>query len=352
MVEMMTAIRLHAPGDLRVDEVPVPDPGPAEVLVRVHRCGICGTDLHIAKGNFPAPNLPLTLGHEFSGTVAALGNQVRDIEIGDPVVVDINTSCGHCYFCTRGQKLFCKRVAQLGVHTAGGLAEYVLAPASNLHKLPGTVSLDQAAYVEPLACAVHGQDRIGIRSGDRVLIIGGGPMGLAHTTLSRLQGASEVIVSEPDPARRERATRLGADHVIDPFAASLTETLAELTEDIGPDVVIEAVGSIPTYETAVSAVRRGGKILAYGAAPQDAQMSLRPFDVYSKELTLVGSYAGTYDTWPRAIALLAGGRFDPSLIVDSLRPLSEAADAIRALEHDRSTVKVHIQVTPAKGSPS
>ncbi len=126
---------------------------------------------------------------------------------------------------------------------------------------------------------------------------------------------------------------MGADVLIDPFETPLDETIAELTDGIGPDVVIEAVGSVPTYEAAVAVVRRGGRILAYGAAPQTATMSLRPFDIYSKELTIVGSYAGTYDTWPRAIALLAEGRFTPSTIVDSIRPLSEAVEAIRALEH-------------------
>lgn len=343
MTDTMSALRLHAPGDLRLDEVPIPTPGAGEVLVKVHRCGICGTDLHIAKGHFPAPNLPLTLGHEFSGTVAEVGAGVTDVPIGAPVVVDINISCGHCYFCTRGQKLFCPNVAQLGVHRAGGLADFVTAPSTNLHFLPSGLSLDTAAYVEPLACAIHGQDRVGIRSGDTVLVLGGGPMGLAHIALARMNGASAVIVSEPDPGRRSLAQRLGADSTIDPTSQSLDETLADLTGGIGPDVVIEAVGSVRTYETAVDAVRRGGKILAYGASPQDAVMSLRPFDVYAKELTIVGSYAGTYDTWPRAIALLAGGRFDPALIVDSVRPLSEAADALKDLEHNRSIVKVHIQ---------
>jgi 2-desacetyl-2-hydroxyethyl bacteriochlorophyllide A dehydrogenase len=343
MTNTMTAVRLHGPGDLRLDEVPIPVPNPGEVLIRVHRCGICGTDLHIAKGNFPAPNLPLVLGHEFSGTVAATGGEVTHVSAGDHVVVDINISCGHCYFCRRGQKLFCPYVAQLGVHSAGGLAEYVSAPAANVYTLPDSVSLDTAAYVEPLACAVHGQDRIGIRSGETVLVIGGGPMGLAHITLSRLGGASKVIVSEPDATRRNRAASLGADELVDPFQTPVRDAVADLTGGIGPDVVIEAVGSIPTYESAVEVVRRGGRVLAYGAPPQDATMALRPFDIYAKELTIVGSYAGTYDTWPRAIQLLAANRFDPNLIVDSVRPLGEAIDAIRGLEHDRSITKVHIQ---------
>lgn len=343
MAETMRAVRLHAPGDLRLDEVSIPEVVAGEVLIKVHRCGICGTDLHIAKGRFPAPNLPLTLGHEFSGTVRAVAGDVTGVKVGDRVVVDINVACGTCYFCSRGQKLFCPNVAQLGVHRAGGLAEYVTAPSRNVHVLPDSVSLDTAAYVEPLACAIHGQDRIGIRSGDRVLIIGGGPMGLAHIALSRLAGASEVIVSEPDPHRRELAGKLGADVLVDPLDTPIEDSVADLTDGIGADVVIEAVGAIPTYESAVETVRRGGKVLAYGAAPQDAAMSLRPFDIYAKELTIVGSYAGTYDTWPRAIELLAGGRFSPSGIVDTVRPLDEALEAIQSLETDRSIVKVHIQ---------
>lgn len=345
MTTTMTAVRLHAPGDLRLDTVDVPSPGPGEALLKVWRTGICGTDLHIAKGNFPAPNLPLTLGHEFSGTVAEVGEGVDDLPVGANVVADINIACGLCFFCSRGQKLFCRSVSQVGVHRAGALAEYVVVPASNVQLLPTGLSLDAAAYVEPLACAIHGQDRVGIASGDRVLIIGGGPMGLAHVALAKLADASLVIVSEPDPGRREIARRMGADQLIDPMAHDLAETVSALTDGVGPDVVIEAVGSIPTYEAAVAVVRRGGKLLAYGAAPQTAVMSLRPFDIYSKELTIVGSYAGTYDTWPRAAALIASGQFDPALIVDSVRPLSEAVEAIRALEHDKSIVKIHIQIS-------
>lgn len=119
MREMMTAVRVHAAGDLRLDRIPVPEPGLGEVLVKVWRSGICGTDLHIAKGNFPAPNLPLTLGHEFSGVIAATGEDTDPLAQGDNVVVDINIACGRCYFCRRGQKLFCPHVAQLGTPGSG-----------------------------------------------------------------------------------------------------------------------------------------------------------------------------------------------------------------------------------------
>ena len=344
MAPTMLAARLHGPGDLRMDTIEVPVAKPDEVLIKVHRTGICGTDLHIAKGNFPAPNLPLTLGHEFSGTIVEIGSTVSSVAVGAKVVADINIACGVCDFCRKGAKLFCPTIRQLGVHDAGALAEFVVAPAQNIYLLPDSVSLDAAAYVEPLACAIHGQDRIGIRAGETVLIIGGGPMGLAHAALAKLQGAAQIIVSEPDFHRREIAIQMGADITVDPINENLDAILKSKTNNIGPDVVIEAVGSIPTYEASVALVRRGGRILAYGAAPQDASMQLRPFDIYAKELTIVGSYAGTYDTWPRAINLIAAGRFNPSLIVDSIRPLSEAVAAIKSLEKDRSIVKIHIQI--------
>lgn len=340
----MLAAVLHGAGDLRVEEVRKPHPGPGEVLLRVERCGICGTDLHIVRGDFPAPNLPLIIGHEFAGTVETTGTGVTHVQPGTKATVDINVACGVCHFCRIGSKLFCPQVRQLGVHDAGGMAEYVVAPAANVYPLPDAMPLEHAAYIEPLACTVHGQDRIGIRTGETIAVIGGGPMGLAHTVLAKMRGAARVLVSEPDAGRRERATLLGADVVIDPFAGDPVERVLELTDGRGADVVIEAVGSVPTYEQAFRMVRRGGRLLAYGAAPQDATIAVKPFEVYAKELTVVGSYAGTYETWPAAIELIANGRFDPGLIVDSVRPLAEVREAIEGLAGDTSVVKVHVQV--------
>lgn len=340
----MAAAVLHGPGNLSIEEVPRPRPAVGEIVMRVSRCGICGTDLHILLGNFPAPNLPLIIGHEFSGEVVEVGDGVQNTQPGDKATVDINISCGSCYFCRRNQKLFCPHVRQLGVHDAGGMAEYVVAPAANVYVLPDSMPMEAAAYIEPLACAVHGQDRVGIEMGETVAVIGGGPMGLAHAALARLNGASRVIVSEPMQSRRDLAQTLGADTVVDPMSTDAVEQVLETTDGRGSDVVIEAVGSVRTYQDALSMVRRGGRFLAYGAAPQDAEIALRPFDVYSKELTIVGSYAGTYETWPKAIELISNGRFDPSRIVDAVRPLDEAAEAIESLEKDKSVVKIQVQV--------
>jgi 2-desacetyl-2-hydroxyethyl bacteriochlorophyllide A dehydrogenase len=346
MSETMQAAVFYGPDDLRVTEVPRPSPGPGEVLLQVERCGICGTDSHIVRGRFPAPNLPLIIGHEFAGTVVDVGSGVRHVEPGDRATADINISCGTCWFCRHNSKLFCPNVRQLGVHDAGGMAEYVVAPASNIYKLPATMPFDHAAFIEPLACAIHGQDRVGVGVGETVLIIGAGPMGLAHAAMSRLRGAASIIVSEPDPERRKRAHALGSDLEVNPLEGGLDEVMAA-TEGRGPDVVIEAVGSTVTYTQALDLVRRGGRVLAYGAAPADATIEVKPFEIYAKELTIVGSYAGTYETWPKAIDLISSGRLDPGAIVDSVRPLEDVMEAIESLENDKSVVKVQVQIGTA-----
>ncbi len=343
MFKTMQAAVFHGRNDLRVEEVTRPEPGPGEVLLRVACCGICGTDSHIFRGRFPAPNLPLIIGHEFAGTVAAVGPGVTYVKEGDRATADINIACGHCWYCRHNSKLFCPNVRQLGVHAAGGMAEYVAVPATNLYILPASMSFNHAAFIEPLACAIHGQKRIGVDIGETVLIIGAGPMGLAHTAMSKLRGAGIVVVSEPNALRRERAKAIGADLVVDPGQGGLDE-LAVATDGRGADVVIEAVGSPATYKQAFQLVRRGGRILAYGAAPPDAEIGIKPFDIYAKELTIVGSYAGTYETWPEAIELISTGRFDPNKIIDSVQPLSNVTGALESLETNKSAVKVQVQI--------
>ena len=198
-----------------------------------------------------------------------------------------------------------------------------------------------------MACAIHGQQRIGVGVGETVLIIGAGPMGLAHAALSRLRGASRIIVSEPSETRRQRAHAIGSDIEIDPLSDRATERLRETTDGRGADVVIEAVGRPATYKQSIELARRGGRILAYGAAPPDATIDLKPFEIYARELTIVGSYAGTYETWPMAIDLIANGRVNPSQIVDSVRPLSDVARSIESMETDKSFVKIQIDLEAA-----
>jgi 2-desacetyl-2-hydroxyethyl bacteriochlorophyllide A dehydrogenase len=347
MPSTMRAAVLHQRNQLRCEEVARPVPKAGEVLIKVSRCGICGSDSHIFRGDFPVPNLPLIIGHEFAETVVAVGPGVKNVKVGDKATADINIACGTCWFCRHHQKLFCADMRQLGVHDAGGMAEYVVAPAMNVHSLPSSMSFEHAAFVEPLACAVRGQQRIGVGIGETVLIIGAAPMGVAHASLSRLRGASRIIVSEPSETRRSRAHANGSDVEIDPLSEGATELLREATDGRGANVVIEAVGRPATYLQALELVRRGGRVLAFGAAPPQATIDLKPFDINTKELTIVGTHAGTYETWPMAIDLIASGRVNPSWIVDSVRPLSDVARPIESMETNKSFVKIQIHLEAA-----
>lgn len=342
--ETMVAAVLHDVGDMRIEEVAVPSVGPTDVLVEVKACGICGTDPHILSGRFPVRSLPLVPGHEFAGVVARRGSSVRGIEPGDKVTADINISCGRCYYCRTGTRLFCPELTQVGVHENGAFAEYVRVPAANIYKLSAQLSFEQGAYVEPLACVIHGQERMRMDVGRTIAIIGAGPMGLAHAMLARLRGAATIIVSEINPMRLAKAREVGVDLVIDAGATDPIDAVLGATEGRGADYVVEAVGSAATYEQAFRMVRPGGVLTAYGAAPADAVIELRPFEIYSKELTIVGSYAGTYGTWLQAIALIESGRFDPSKIVSRRVPLSDVVDAVAAGEHDKSIIKTVVNV--------
>jgi 2-desacetyl-2-hydroxyethyl bacteriochlorophyllide A dehydrogenase len=324
---VMQALVVDAPGRFALREVPCPEPQRGEVMLRVRHCGVCGTDLGIIAGRYPVPSLPLVIGHEIAGEIVATGQAA---------VVDGIKSCGACRHCRRGCAALCEAASELGIHEAGGLAEYVVAPARNVHPLPAGMSTLEGALVEPLACAMHGQERVGIELGDTVAVIGGGTQGLLHTALAGLRGAAGVVVS----ARHERRCRLaaaaGADLVVDPDHGDTDEGFA--------DVVIEASGSATGCADAARMVRRGGRILLYGAAPADAPVPATAFEVFEKELAIVGSFGAAAGNWPRAIDLIHTGRIDAEGLVDAVWPLERAAEGLAELAKDRGMSKGVIRV--------
>lgn len=343
-MKTMLAAVLHKPGDMRLEQIPVPEIGGHEVLIAVKRVGICGTDPHIFRGTFPVP-YPLVQGHEFSGEVVAIGHAVTTVKIGDRVTADINMSCGKCFYCRMGQKLFCESIKQIGVHTDGAFAQYMKAPEANIYKIPEEMTWEEAAYIEPLACAIRGQDRANITMGSTVAIIGAGPMGLVHAQLSKMNGAGKVIISEMNAVRLAKARELGVDHVINAAEEDPVQAVRDLTEGRGADFVIEAVGAIPTYNQAFQMVRKGGTLVTYGAAPATATMEIKPFEIYSKELTIVGSYAGTYDTWVKALALVSGKRFKPADIITKTIPLTQVVEGLHEAMSNKNTIKIMVDST-------
>jgi len=300
----MKAAVFYGPGDLRVEERPVPEVGPGQVLLRVAACGICGTDYHIYHDEFPT-SPPVIIGHEFSGQVVALGAKVDGLAPGDNVAVDPNMACGACRPCRRGQINLCENNAAVGVLRDGGFAEFCVVPRRQCHLLPKSVSLLQGAMTEPLACCVHGIDMAGIRPGDTVVVIGGGAIGQMLAQLARLRGAAPLLLSEPIPDRREMALSLGVDAVIDPLNEDPLAPGGALER--GADVVIEAVGSVTTTKQSIDWAAPGATVLWFGVTPPGQTIPVEPNLVFRKELTIRGALINPHTHHP-ALALLASGR--------------------------------------------
>jgi L-iditol 2-dehydrogenase len=319
----MQGLRFHGVGDLRLEELPVPDPGPGEVRIRPLAAGVCGTDAHILQGEFPAA-APVVLGHEVAGLVEAVGADVKGFREGDFVTVQPNTFCTVCRFCRTGREHLCPELRGYGVHANGGFAEGEVVPAKVVYHLPATLEPRVGCLAEPLACCIHGMDKLGMQSGAAVLVLGAGMIGLMLTRLARLAGAGMIVVSEPEESRRQDALAFGADHVMDPQDSNWKTAMEEATGGLGFDAVIDAVGSSRTFEQGVSLAARGGTVLVFGVAPMQATASVRPYDIFSRELTVVGALINPF-THERAVHLL------PQMGLEKLRiaafPLAEFKQA-------------------------
>jgi L-iditol 2-dehydrogenase len=305
---------------VEVESREVPSPGPGELRVRVEASGLCGTDLHIASGEYPFASPGVTLGHEFSGTVVGVGEGVDAFAEGDRIVVDPNIPCRVCRYCHDSRPHLCENPQAIGVTLNGGLSEFALLPVSQAYRVPDGLPSEAAALTEPLACALHAVDLGGLRPGERALVLGAGPIGILCSMLLVEAGASEVLVSEPNQGRRERIRRIGAVP-LDP--ESVSEQMA--------DRVFECVGRPETMAAAVEAANPGGTVMWVGVAPPDAEVPVKPYDLFSRELTIRGSYTNPY-VMGRALALLASGRLDWQTIVThrfALEDFGEAWDAHR-----------------------
>jgi L-iditol 2-dehydrogenase len=314
-----------AVGTLEIGEAPDPAPRPGEVVVRVEACGICGTDRHIFTGHYPM-TFPITLGHEYAGTVVAVGSDVRTLEVGARVAVDPNVVCGVCAFCRRGAVHLCAGLTPLGIVRPGGYAEYSAVPEQNAYVIPGSMSFEAGGMLEPLACSIRGVQLAEIQLGDVVTVLGGGPMGCCLIQLIRLRGASCVIVSEPDPVRRALALRLGADVGAAP-GDETRELVMDRTDGRGADVVFEAAGVTAAAATAVGLTRRGGTVMWFGACPQGETLPVEPFWINDAEVTIRGSFNNPF-THATAVALVASGRVDVDALVTDRIPLERLGSAL------------------------
>jgi 2-desacetyl-2-hydroxyethyl bacteriochlorophyllide A dehydrogenase len=304
-----------------------------EVMLKVTACGVCGTDLHIVEGSSRSTP-PVVLGHEYAGIIDAVGPEVHDYAVGDAVAVDPNIACGTCYFCRRGEIHLCENLRALGVDIDGGMAEQCIVPVGQLYRLPKSITTEQAAFIEPLSCAVHGIDRARIRPGDTVVILGGGTVGLLMLQLARISGASRVIVVEPLEWKRTIASKVGADVVLDPANENIPNAIRDLTR-VGADIVIECVGRPDTVSMGFELARRGGTLELFGVCPVGMKVPFEPNKVYFKELTVVGSYVNPH-TFDRSIALLAENRISINQFVIRQFPLDGVMEALTSLQEGKT----------------
>ena len=323
----MRAVIVEKPGVVRVDDVPEPEPGPNEAVIRVGACGICGTDIHIIDGEFPPTQYPIIPGHEFAGEVVAVGSAVEGIAVGDRVGVDPTLNCGECYYCQRGMGNLCERWNGVGVgRTPGGFAECVAVPARTVYPLPAGMSFAAGALIEPVSCVVRGFHRLQPQVGETYLIYGAGPMGLQNAQVARFNGASLVALIDINPSRLERATR---EFGFDVVGASLDEVRHHAPR--GFDNVIEATGVTKVAEMAIDAVKRRGKLLLFGVCPPGEKAAYDAFKIYNEEITILGSMA-VLNSYGPAIDILDAGAVDAEKMVThtfSLDEFPQAVDLVR-----------------------
>lgn len=318
----MKAVRYHGDHQVSYDEVAIPQLGLRDVLLAPEAVGVCGTDTHIIEGHFAAAP-PMALGHEIAGRVVEVGAAVTSVAVGQLVTVEPHLYCGTCFQCQIGKLHMCPNRRAPGVHLDGGMAEFLVVPETLAYAVPDGIPAWQVAMTEPIACCVHGMDRLDAKSGMPIAIFGAGPIGAILTALAKLQGLSPVVVMDPRESRRELAERFGADLTLDPLSDTFEADIAAVTSGVGFPYVIDAVGSPRVIESAISIASRGGNILLLGVADPSARMSISPNEIYARELTLLGTALNPY-THRRAANLL------PALGLDRMNAGFFALDEFQA----------------------
>lgn len=324
----MQAFLFEEVGKAGLVERELPNLTNRDVKIKVMSCGVCGTDIHILRGeSLSTP--PVVLGHEFAGEVVEVGSQVRNVKVGDRVCIDPNVFCGTCYYCRRGLGHLCEHLTAFGVDMDGGFAEYAAIPEAYVYPLPDNLSYDEGAMVEPVACCLRGIDRANIRPGDDVAVLGGGPIGLILAQMAKAAGGN-VTISEPDEEKWNLISSLGFTKITKP--AGLPEN--------NFNVVIEAVGIPQTIEQSIKVARKAATIVWFSVVPKGCGATIEPFEVYRKELTIVSSFVNPY-THARAIKLIAEGHIKVAPLVTHSYPLSQIMDGF-AKQQAPDSIKVVI----------
>ncbi|MFH1743690.1 MAG: alcohol dehydrogenase catalytic domain-containing protein [bacterium] len=326
----MKRVEIINPRTAVIGETADPIAGAGEVRVRVYRCGICGSDLHAFKGEHPFISLPAYPGHELAGVIDQVGSGVKGWSIGDRVCVQPQLICGECPLCESGRYNICVNLRVMGCQGSGGLADYILSPATMLHRLPDTVSFDQGALVEPLAVGVRAVRRGGGVAGRTVLIQGAGTIGLACLMVARVYGAAFTVITDTRYDRRKRAEEIGADIAAEPADIEWREWTDKYLKGLGFDIVLECVGIEVTARQAINLVRKGGRIVIAGVFGDDVAIPMKY--VQDRELEILGTLMYSKSDFSEALRLIAEDRVPVDRLVSHHLSLGEVPSFFALLD--------------------
>jgi len=338
----MKALWYHAAKKFEIRDVPIPQVGKDDVLLKVTYCGVCGTDAHIHDGEFIS-KFPLIPGHEAVGTVVEMGENVKGFEKGDRCVADVGITCDNCFFCRRGQPLLCENFNARGVTQDGGFAEYIVYEQHKLYKIKNLTD-EEATLLEPAACALHGLDKLSPPVGIEVLILGAGPTGLILAQLLKLNGAFRVVIAANKGIKMDLAKDLDCgDEYIELDRQNPTAQWAKLKEDnpYGFDVVVEATGVEKLANESINYVRRGGTLMIYGVYENKALVHWPPSKIFGDEIKIIGSFSQAY-CFPRAVAYLDSGKIRLKGMVTDVFSLSDYQLALDKMS-SRGALKIAIK---------
>ena len=330
----------HGPGDIRLEERPVPKVGPRDILVEMRACGVCGSDL---MDWYLLPRAPLPLGHEPTGVVVEVGREVEGFSEGDRVFAHHHVSCMTCRFCRRGQFTLCPRFRETHLDP-GGFADFFRVPEPNLaldtFRLPDPISFEEGTLIEPLACCLRAVRKAQVGLGDRVAVVGAGPSGLMIAFLSKLAGATLVAISDLVPYRLGAAGRFGADLVVDAREEELSEAVKAETDGLGADVVFITAPSLAALEAGAKALRRGGLLMVFAPTAPGVEWAVEPNSIFFNEITVTASYSTTHIETRDALSILVAHRGVLGRLITHKFRLEQIAEAFRLAKESKECLKV------------
>lgn len=329
----MKAIRYYAPQDIQIVDVPVPEMEYGGLLVKVDACAVCGSDLKTYNVGNPRMKPPITMGHEFTGTIADVSKGVSGFENGERVVMATSISCGNCLYCQNGWSNLCVQLEPMGFFYNGGMAEYVAIPAKGVKnghvvKVPKYIQPEYAALAEPLSCAVNSVQRSNVKKGDFVLIMGAGPMAIMNALAAREFGASKIVMTELNPIRLEQAAQFNIDRLINPATENLEKIIKEESCGYGADVVIVAAPASQPQEEALKLVRKRGTVCLFASLPAGmSNLNLDSRLIHYNEIQVTGSSDSTAMDVQKAVRMLSTPEFPAQKIASHIMKLDDIKGA-------------------------